>query len=103
MAVATYSLFTIHISHSKQRIFVGILAYKDEKEQGESQQRRAAIAEEGQRDSDDRHKAQHHADVYKDMEKQYGGYTIAIETRQLRPLSLGHSDEVDQQTYVGRH
>lgn len=78
----------------------GILPNHDEEEDGESQERRASIAEKGQWYANDRHQTDDHAHIDKDMEEEYGHDRIAIETGETRRLPLGHCNQPLEQPKI---
>ena len=52
---------------------------QDKEEEGEAPERRAPIAEEGQRDPNHRDEPQHHTYIDEEVEEQDRGHTIAID------------------------
>ena len=48
---------------------IGILFHKNRKHDGEGQQAGTAVTQKGERDADDRHQADGHADIDGDMDK----------------------------------
>lgn len=86
----TFELFPHEIAAS-------INAEEDEEQQCEAPKRRAAVAEEGQWNTDDRREAQHHAHIDEHMEEEDAQHTVAIDTSELERLSLGKVDETEYQ------
>ena len=62
---------------------------KDEEQDGERQQRRTSVAEEGQRDTNYREKADGHADIDHKVEEENPRYTIPINAG--KPVFLSFS------------
>lgn len=61
-----------------RNLAVGIYPQETEQQNGESQERRATVAEERQRNTYNRYYAYYHAYVYCKMEKEYRGKGIAV-------------------------
>lgn len=70
----------------------GVEAEEDAQQDGETPERTAAIAEEGQGDADDRRQTQHHAHVDEDVEKEDAQHTVAIDAAELKRLSFSQMD-----------
>ena len=70
---------------------------ENKEEQREAPQRRAAIGEERQRNTNNGRQTQHHAYIDKDMEQEYGQHTITINSAKGLGLSLGQMDESQYQ------
>ena len=62
---------------------------QDKEQEGEAPERRAPIAEEGERDADHGDKPQHHPYIDKEVEEQDRGHTIPVDPTEARYLSLG--------------
>ena len=76
---------------------VGVDAQQDEQQDGEAPQRRAAIAEERQRDADDGAQADNHADVDGEVEDEVGGDAVGIHAGKGRVVALGQRDDAQNQ------
>ena len=100
-----YSTFKIqHLSFLLSQYHHPVRIQPDEnKEQyGEREQGRAAIAEEGQGNADDRRQPDGHADVDHEMEKDDGRQPVAIDARVHRALPLGSKEDAQEQRHVKR-
>ena len=87
------------VPHLNQLQPVRIHFNKNKQQNGEGPQRRAAVAEKGQGNAYNRHKPYGHPDIYKEMEKQYGGNSIPVNPAEIRALSLGHHDNTHNQRH----
>ena len=85
----------------------GVDAEEDEEQQRESPKRGATVAEEGERDADDRCEAQHHSHIDEHMEEEDAQHAIAVDAPEAEGLSLGQLDEPqyqgkEEQQHAGR-
>ena len=70
---------------------------EDEEQEGEAPERGAAVAEEGQRDADDRGQTEHHADVDEDMEEEDAEHTVTVDAAETVGLPLRQVDETQDE------
>lgn len=70
----------------------GIEADGDKQENGEGDERRAAIAHEGERDAHHGHQADRHADIDQHVEQQNRGHAITVDAPERLLLPLAHLD-----------
>ena len=70
-----------------------IYAEKDEKEDCKTPERRATIAEERERDANNRAKSDNHADIDAEVKNEIRGNTIGVYTSESRWLPLGNADD----------
>ena len=84
-------------SVSQASLAPGVNAQEDEEQDGESPQRRTAIAEERQRNADNRRQAQHHTYINEQVEQEDAKNGIAINTAKGRRLTLGHRNKAQYQ------
>ena len=80
----------------------GIDAQQDEKEKGESPQRGAAVAEEGEWDTDDWTQTYNHTYIDSDMEYEIAGYAISIDSSEHSRLALGYGYDTENK-YHEKH
>ena len=70
---------------------------EDKQQQGEAPQRGAAVADERQRDADDRNESDGHADVDDEVEEQHRCHPIAIHAHKGALVPLGQHDDAEDE------
>ncbi len=75
----------------------GIYPEENEEQDGETPERRAAIAEEGQGDADDGGQAEYHPDVDEDVEEEDAQHAVPIDAAKRVWLSLGQMQEAEDE------
>jgi len=75
---------------------VSVKAYKDEQEDGKSDQGSSTITHEGKGYSNDRNNPDGHANVDEDMKKEYGSNAIGIGSAKSTSLPFCHADYPEQ-------
>ena len=76
---------------------------EDEQHHRECPERRAAVADERQRDADDRHKADGHADVDEQMHEEAAGQTVAVDARKRFAAAFGVAGDADDEEDVEQY
>ena len=71
----------------------GVKTQEDEEQDGEREERGAAVAEEGQGDAYHGGEAKHHADVNHEVECEYAYHAVAVDADEAVLLPFGKGDE----------
>ena len=70
-------------------LLVSVQCNEYEQQRGESPERRSTIADQWQRDSDNRHQTYGHADVYEEMHEYAARYAISVYSGKSLSASFG--------------
>src|SRR5690606_13852090 len=77
----------------------GIEFQENEYKDGESPERRTAIADKGQRNSHNRRQTDRHSDIDEQVDDQNTGHAVAVYARKFRSLPFGEEDEPQDHYY----
>ncbi len=78
-------------------LVVGIQAQENKQENRKSQQRRTAVAQKRQGYTYNRHHTNHHTNIDQQMHKEKTNYTMPVNPRKNKALSVCHKNQPDQQ------